>query len=192
MVSYLATEGVFADLGRMMGIPVRASSQPDENWPEDHGALVQDFNDLFAVPLGRYVTPYESVFQDEREIDGVRIQGLLVGEATLDVMRLYREAGAAIGKDYLDLPDNVGLEFAFMEFLCRREQETRGEGGASQLPEVLMLQRRFLEDHLARWVPQLCDRILENAQTAFYKTIASLAQAFIYSEEKTLKQALAS
>ena len=42
----------------------------------------QDFDDLFLVPGGRFVTPYESAFRERRILDGQETPGLLMGKAT--------------------------------------------------------------------------------------------------------------
>ena len=65
----------------------------------DSDALDREYQDLFVVPLGRYVTPYEAVYRDERVIDGQVVRGLLMGPSTLAVRALYREAGLDIAAD---------------------------------------------------------------------------------------------
>jgi TorA maturation chaperone TorD len=56
----------------------------------------------------------EAVYRDERELDGTRVRGQLLGPSALAVKELYREAGLQLSGDSKDLPDHVGLELACM------------------------------------------------------------------------------
>jgi len=51
-------------------------SQFAREFQGDHEKLDQDFQGLFIVPLGRYVTPYEEVYSDERGVGDTRVRGL--------------------------------------------------------------------------------------------------------------------
>jgi len=152
----------------------------------DHESLDQAFQGLFMVPLGRYVTPYEAVYRDERKVGDTRVRGLLMGPSTLAVKQLYREAGMAISEDYKDLPDHVGLELACMEFLCQVEGQAWEREDLTEVHRVRHLERRLLHDHLLQWVPALCQRIRENAPGPFYRGIASLTVAYLSQESKTV------
>lgn len=152
----------------------------------DYERLDQDFQSLFMVPLGRYVTPYEAVYRDEREVGDTRIRGLLMGPSTLAVKQLYREAGMTISEDYQDLPDHVGLELACMEFLCQAERQAWEREDPTEVRRVRHLEGRLLHDHLLQWVPALCQRIRENASGPFYRGIAGLTLAYLSQEAKTL------
>lgn len=152
----------------------------------DYECLDQDFQGLFMVPLGRYVTPYESVYRDEREVGDTRVRGLLMGPSTLAVKQLYLEAGAAITEDFKDLPDHVGLELACMEFLCRAEALAWDEEDLDEIRRVRGLQRRLLQDHLLQWVPALCERIRERAAGPFYRGIACLTEVYLTQEADAL------
>lgn len=191
LVRRLRNEGTLEDLGRLLEIPASTFFQDGRNPEEEYEGLVQDYHDLFIVPLDRYLTPYESVYRDERGIDGVQAKGLLVGRSTQEVLRFYRRAGAEVADDFPDLPDHAGLELAFMGFLCQEEGEAREKGEPSETLRILGLQQAFLKDHVDQWMPNLCDCMFQNAQTAFYKALARLTRAFISFEQETLKQIVA-
>lgn len=143
----------------------------------DHESLDQEFQDLFVVPLGRYVTPYEAVYRDKRQVENAMVCGLLMGPSTLAIKQLYREAGVAISDAAKELPDHIGLEFACMQLLCEEEARACEQNDAGQVERVRSLQQRLLNEHLLHWVPALCARIRENAAGAFYRGIASLTEA---------------
>ena len=152
----------------------------------DWEGLDREYQELFAVPLGRYVTPYEAVYRDERVIDDQVVCGLLMGPSTLAVKALYREAGLDIAKDVLELPDHVGLELACMEALCGAEAREEKRGDPEAVRWARDLERRLVEDHLLRWVPALATRIRENARGPFYRGIATLTEEFLRQEGEEL------
>jgi TorA maturation chaperone TorD len=152
----------------------------------DYESLDREFQDLFMVPLGRYVTPYEAVYRDEREVGDRRVRGLLMGPSTLAVKQLYCEAGVAISEDCKDLPDHVGLELACMEFLCRAEARAWNRGDLNEARRVRGYEKRLVCDHLVQWVPTLCERICGHAAGSFYRGIARLAEVFLRQEADAL------
>lgn len=145
----------------------------------DLESLDREFQDLFIVPLGRYVTPYEAVYRDERTVGDAVVQGLLMGPSTQAIRQLYREAGAAVSEDFKDLPDHVGLELACMKFLCEEEARAWEGKGAGHARRMRNFQKRLLHEHLLQWVPALCRRIRENAPGPFYRGIAGLTDAYL-------------
>ena len=154
-----------------------------EEFDGDHESLAQEFHDLFTVPLGRYVTPYEAVYRDQRVVGDKLVQGLLMGPSTLAVKQLYQDAGAEVSEECKELPDHVGLELACMEYLCREEARALQQDGADCAQRARGLQKTLLREHLLEWVPALCSRVRENANSRFYRGIASLAVTFIERDD---------
>lgn len=153
----------------------------------DYDALDQEYQQLFVVPLGRYVTPYEAVYRDERVVVGDEIaRGLLMGPSTLAVKALYREAGVEVAGDLLELPDHVGLELGCMGGLCDAEARALANGDGQAAQRARSLQRRLMDEHLLQWAPSLCARVRENAPGAFYRGIAVLTEAFLRHEREEL------
>jgi TorA maturation chaperone TorD len=150
----------------------------------DYEALDQEYQALFVVPLGRYVTPYEAVYRDERAVGDEVVRGLLMGPSTLAVKALYREAGVEV--DLPELPDHVGLELGCMGGLCDAEARARANGDGQAAQGARSLQRRLMDEHLLRWAPSLCARVRENAPGAFYRGIAVLTEAFLRHEREEL------
>jgi TorA maturation chaperone TorD len=175
--------GVLDDLAARFGEAAVAELRAfRETFRGDSGDLDQDYQDLFVVPLGRYVTPYEAVYRDERVVDGQVVRGLLMGPSTLAIRALYRAAGVEVAADLLELPDHVGLELACMAELCEAEARARDGGEAESVACARALQRRLLEDHLLQWVPSLCTRVHASARGAFYRGLAALTEAFLREE----------
>ena len=63
-------------------------------------------------------------------------------------------------------------------------QEPRDE--KNEVKKYLEMQKEFINDHIALWVPQLAKDILENAKVDFYKGVANITNAFIELERKAI------
>lgn len=186
-VTPLLADGFIAELEETFGATAVADLRSFvREFQGDYVSLDQEFQDLFMVPLGRYVTPYEAVYRDEREAGETRVRGLLMGPSTLAVKQLYRQAGAAISEHFKDLPDHVGLELACMEFLCQAEARAWDKEDLDEMCRVRGLQRRLLQEHLLQWIPALCERIRERAAGPLYRGIASLTEAYLQQEAEAL------
>jgi len=154
----------------------------------DLASLRQEYMDLFAVPTGRYVTPFEDVYQGEG-VEGAPERGPLLGQRAIAVRRLYRQAGAEMGPECKELPTLIGVELSFMGFLCEREQEaishdedgvsTDVEGGTGAAARYRALQRKFLLNHLNAWFPQLSKAIHAKAKSRLYPGLALITEEFL-------------
>ena len=153
-----------------------------------HNDIVLDYNALFKVPGANYVTPYESVYLDKREVDGETKDGLLMGPTTQKVKVFWKKAGFNLSNESKELTDYVGHEFDFISRLC--EEELRAcEGKDEKLARACQsVQLKFLEQHLGRWIGALSDNINGKAATDFYKGIGQLAKAFVLLDIRTLTE----
>lgn len=162
----------------------------------DEGAdletMVQEYNDLFVVPLGRYTTPYEAIYRDEREVAGQKVRGLMMGPSTVDVINQYKSAGARLAAGTGEIPDHIGVELAFMGFLCEREDEARRDGDTAGIGDLLGRQHRFLRQHLCTWVSLLAGKIRENGRLCIYKKLATLTEESVKDDSDYLERSVCS
>jgi TorA maturation chaperone TorD len=151
--------------------------------------LKQEFMDLFVVPAGRYVMPFEDVYRGTRR-DGTQERGPLLGERAVAAKAVYREAGAQMGQACMELPTHIGVELSFMGFLCEMETAMMGKRGAARHPDqqqsttvtgniYRQYQQIFLREHLNSWFPQLNRAIQEKAKSNFYRAMAQLTEEFL-------------
>lgn len=166
---------------------LRRFSEAVDRTPELERQAHQEFMNLFKVPGGQYVTPYESVFRDEREVAGTIVKGLLMGKSAVDVQKWYRLAALDISDEYKDLPDHVGLEFSYLACLCDKEQEFAEAGSEGKLKRTWEMQRDFLAAHVVTWIEQLRDAIYEKSQHAYFRAVADLAVEFARRDLSTLE-----
>ena len=166
------------------------------NIDEDLENLKQEYMGLFAVPTGRYVTPFEDVYRGGLGKDQGG-NGPLLGDRAIAVTRAYRRAGATMDHTCKELPTHVGVELSFMSFLCEREAAaiTREasdaaldgrEVGPAESTTYRELQSRFLREHLNQWFPRLRIRIQARAGNSFYPGMAVVTEEFLSRDATSL------
>ncbi|MBI4184122.1 MAG: molecular chaperone TorD family protein [Proteobacteria bacterium] len=125
--------------------------------------------------------PYESVHRESR----------LMGETTLAVMRAYNEAGFGTIDSALGPQDHIGAELRFMSMLCFDEGSAWDTGTSREAVVILGRERRFLDEHLLRWVPDYCRVLAKESREPAYAAIASLAGQEVSLDAETVRGVLA-
>ncbi len=141
---------------------------------EDFTDLAVEYTRLFRGPVKAEAYPYESMY----------IDGEIMGESTLDVVKRYSKAGVAVSKDFKDLPDHISAQLEFMSYLCTRELQVQEKGDFDEALRLKLMRQSFLKDHLAMWVPDFADSIIKNAKSPFYFSLAEVTKRFIHLETK--------
>ncbi len=184
ILSLIGDPAFLADLSESFSDDVISDlKQFAESYSGQIDETVQEYHNLFKVPLGQYVTPYESVYRDKIQGRDGKAKGRLVGESTIAVESFYKYAGLGIDyATYRELADHIGVELAFMQHLCE-EQDKAGRSGDSELANgYAKLQNKFLDRHLRKWVPGLAENIARKTQKHFYKGIAAILQEFVKND----------
>lgn len=146
--------------------------------------LTARFDELFRVPGGRYVTPFESVYADSYTDDRGRQRRRLMGPSAHHVLEFYQAAGAAIADTQVfgNMPDHLAAELDFMRFIGEQELAAEANGDAEQRAELATLGRRFLEEHLCAWIRPVTAAIEENDAGGFYGQLAGCLWRIVFSD----------
>ena len=134
--------------------------------------LVAEHTRLFSLPSG--VIPHESFYVDENRRIG--------GHVTVEVQRCYDDAAATLTSACRELPDHIGVELEFMQFLCDIEQQFWAEPNAQGLQRCVEFQHGFLTEHLLCWHRALCEKILDETSLDLYRALATLTTEFLEAE----------
>lgn len=126
--------------------------------------------------------PYESVYTSERR--------LLMQDARMEVLALYRAAGFDKTEDWHEGEDHIALELEFEKNLCERSIEALRAGDERSAYANLTTQMNFLENHLLNWIPMLAEDVHALAQTDFYHGLAFLTEGFLKNDDLFLKSLL--
>lgn len=166
----LAPEGVSP-----MGAAAEALTQAFRRAASDglpEAELVAEHTRLFTLPSG--VVPHESYYADKNQRVG--------GHVTAGVKRYYDAAAAKLTGACLELPDHMGVELEFMQFLCDIEQQFWQEPSEDGLRRCLDFQNGFLADHLLRWHRELGEKTLNETSLDIYRALATLTIEFLEAE----------
>ena len=134
--------------------------------------VIAEHTRLFTLPSG--VVPHESYYADKNQRVG--------GHITAAVKLYYDNAAAQLTGACLELPDHMGVELEFMQFLCDIEKQFWNGLDADGLQRCLEFQNGFLSEHLLCWHRELCEKILNETGLEIYRALATLTLEFLEAE----------
>jgi len=137
-------------------------------------SLLLDYTRLFLGPTHIIAKPYGSVWLERDKV--------LMGDSTMAVQKLYREGGFDVDEEFHELPDHIAAELEFLYLLIYRENEAHQQGKPDALEAKAALRKRFLGEHLGRWVGPFTAAVRDGAQSVFYRELAALTDRFIGME----------
>jgi len=146
---------------------------------EDFLPLRKQFAFLFLNPQG--VNPFESVYRGP--------QKRLMDQPWVEVKSFYASAGMEKGAREEHPEDHAAVELGFMAQLAYLTSMTGPEEPDSAI-KLLHLQKRFLDEHLLCWFPDLCRDIQARDEVALYRYIAGLGQSWVALDHLLLRHAL--
>lgn len=139
----------------------------------DHARLFVNARDGVAAP------PYASWYLD----------GQLLGPSSRFVEQVYSEQGLEPAADAGEPADYVGVELEFLLFLTRHELAASSTGDDDALASVLDLERTFMLNHLARWVPAFVAQIRAAEPGPVFAAAGDLLGAVVQDEARHLSRA---
>lgn len=127
--------------------------------------------------------PYESVHTSEKR--------LLMQQARAEVLTAYRANGLKKDEHWRECEDHIAVELEFMQVMCDRTADLLRSGDEDGAIENLRMQRDFVAQHLANWVPMLAADMLRFAQTGLYRGLSELTLGFVQTDGALLDELLA-
>ncbi len=141
---------------------------------EGHDALLLDYTRLFLGPNHIIAKPYGSVW-----LEG---GNTVMGESTMAALKLYAEGGFDMSGEFREVPDHIAVELEFLYLLIYRENEAHRNGDLEARQAKAALRKRFLDEHLGRWVGPFTAAMLAGTQTEYYRQLSELTRGFIDTE----------
>lgn len=140
--------------------------------------LLVDYAALFVGPGPLLAAPYGSVYLEK----GRRV----MGDSTQSAGEFYRSAGLTFADGFTELPDHIAVELEFCSYLLQRQLAAEGSADADAAGYWQEQRRRFLQQHLGRWVASLCAAVRDNAETTFYQQLADLVEGLVTADLQQL------
>ena len=97
-------------------------------------------------------------------------------EAHDEVQAFYSEVGLKIGNLNI-MTDHIGAELNFLAVLHEKM-----DGDPEKRPYYIDIAKRFMDEHLIRWIPQFTQDMEGAADSLFYKTLAQVTRDFLMTE----------
>jgi TorA maturation chaperone TorD len=137
--------------------------------------LETEYVRLFGVGVaGTPATPTESFYRVPNRDGGV-------GDFVAQIQGEYRKMGLSWAGSS-ESPDHISTELDVMSYLCGVEADALEMGSSDQAIAALTRQRRFLDRHLAVWVPRFVEKAHAAHPSPFYKAALEFLHSFVVHE----------
>lgn len=103
-----------------------------------------------------------------------------------DIAGFYKAFGLEVSENIRERLDHISTQLEFMHFLTYKETYAQEHHGKEKVEICRDAQRKFLKEHLGRWTPLFLDRLVEKAESGFYKELARLTRIFLVIEARFL------
>jgi TorA maturation chaperone TorD len=147
--------------------------------------LAVEYTRLFLGP-GKHISPHESIHYERDDGDW----GRLWGASTVEVKKFVESLGLKYKESDTSIPDHISVELELMQKVIEKERQAWIENNDKDALHYLKIEHMFMEDHLLKWIPGFCDKIISETEMSFYSEMARLTKSFIELEEKELNNLL--
>jgi TorA maturation chaperone TorD len=159
------TEEAFKQIQDGLNLVKSYSSKKGLNDDETLKNLSKDWTHLFrGVVRDGILPPYESLYRPERRQK----------KPAQQINRLFSEMGIQVPEEWHQPSDYIGVELDFMRLLCEREKMEM-----DALRHILEIEKSFLEEHLALWVPRFCEKMFRQAHEDYYRGVSRLTTGLV-------------
>lgn len=140
--------------------------------------LQLDYSRLFLGPFEILAKPYGSVY-----LDGDKV---VMGDSTISALALYREGSFDIADDFKEMPDHIAVELEFLYLLTFQIAQASEDANRHDL---IRLKKRFLIEHLGKWVAPFAEALRKGAETDFYRGLAEITEQIVIEDLQKLEEA---
>ncbi len=162
-----------------MGVQYDIFSQKDQDQLLED--LAVEYARLFLGP-DKHISPHESIHHKRDDGDW----GMHWGGSTVDVKKFIETAGLEYKQEYSGMPDHISVELEFMKEAASREAQAIEEKDWEGALYCQKMEKKFICDHLIKWIPAFCDKIISQSKISFYGDLAEVTKKFITLEYKEI------
>ena len=151
-----------------------------EQWVNSEGSNwnIQDLRDdhrrVFSNVISLDCPPYETLFGN----DHVFGQSYTMG----DIAGFYSAFGLQLSQDLHERLDHLSVELEFVHYLAYKESYAILHDGPEKLQTVVDAEKKFVKEHVGRWVPLFSGMLKKKADFGFYKILAEFTADWIAFE----------
>ena len=166
-----------------MGIQYDIFSKKDQDQLLED--LAVEYARLFLGP-DKHISPHEAVHHQRDDGDW----GVHWGGSTVDVKKFIETTGLEYKQEYSGMPDHISVELDFMKEAAGREAQAIEEKDWEGALYCQKMEKKFICDHLIKWIPTFCDKIISQAEISFYGDLADVTKDFITLESEEIDECI--
>ena len=149
------------EIAREMGNHVKKYSQKE---------LLVEYTRLFIGPFKLLAPPYSCIYFGVKD---------LMSDETLWVINFYEKVGLAFDNSLKDSPDHIAIETEFLYYLVYNGIKEFEEGKLDNAFKFWDGHSEFFSSHYKVWVPKFAEKIIDNSNNDFYKSLAASLTNFV-------------
>jgi DMSO reductase family type II enzyme chaperone len=140
--------------------------------------LASEYTRCFGHTLSTECPPYETQYQYSHIFQ--QTQGLA------DIAGFYRAFGLEVSDSAGERLDHITVELEFMGFLAYKQVYAMAQHGEEQVEICLDALKKFMREHLGRWVPTFATQLARKAGEGFYKEVAEFTAWWVLKDAEQL------
>ncbi|WP_447979615.1 TorD/DmsD family molecular chaperone [Candidatus Nitrospira bockiana] len=126
--------------------------------------LQSEHRRVFSNVITLDCPPYETLFGNDHVFGQAHVMG--------DIAGFYKAFGVELSRDIHERMDHLSVELEFMHFLAYKESYARCHDGSDKTQIVVDAQKKFVKEHIGRWVPLFSRMLAKKADSGFFRYIA--------------------
>ncbi len=128
--------------------------------------LQSEHRRVFSNVITLDCPPYETLFGNDHVFAQAHVMG--------DIAGFYKAFGVELSRDIHERMDHLSVELEFMHFVAYKESYARCHDGAEKTQIVVDAQKKFVKEHIGRWVPLFGKMLARKADYGLYRHMADL------------------
>lgn len=126
--------------------------------------LQSEHRRVFSNVITLDCPPYETLFGNDHVFGQAHVMG--------DIAGFYKAFGVELSRDVHERMDHLSVELEFMHFLAYKESYARCHDGSDKTQIVVDAQKKFVKEHIGRWVPLFAKMLAKKADSGLFRYIA--------------------
>ena len=153
-------------------------AQTLENAQLDAENIRRDYEHSFSESGSAHIPLYETEYTSPHVFAKTQMLA--------DIAGFYRAFGMRSNHRLGERPDHASAELEFMHLLTLMEANASSEENEYRVEVCLDARRKFVEDHIGRWLLPMGTAVAQVADTNLYKTLGKLITVFLEDEKRRL------
>ncbi|MFQ6061640.1 MAG: molecular chaperone [Methanosarcinales archaeon] len=145
--------------------------------PKDPKKLEEEYTSIFL----KNISPHETEYYTEQKMQFAKTRELA------DIAGFYLAFGLEVSDKQRDRVDHISTELEFMHFLTLKEAIAQSNGNVDGEEICVDAEKKFLVDHLGRWVGAFSKVIKKEVHYKFYAPLAEMIRQFVSLDSNYLQ-----